>query len=51
MTFYQLSKQLDKNAMNFVNKGDLKRAYAAMEVAAIIRRMDSEIQKSKFTME
>jgi hypothetical protein len=45
MTFYQLSKQLDKNAMAFVKFGDLKKAVAAMEVAAHIRRMDPKIQK------
>lgn len=42
MNFRQLAKQLDKNAMAFVNTGDLKRAFAAMEVAAVIRRKPKE---------
>jgi hypothetical protein len=45
MTFRQLAKQLDKNAMTLVKSGDLKKAVAAMEVAAYIRRMDPKIQK------
>ncbi len=49
MTFSQLAKRLDKNAMTFVNTGDLKKAFAAMEVAATIRRMDPKIQKMSYT--
>lgn len=47
MTFRQFAKLLDKNAMAFVNQGDLKRATAAMEVAATIRRMDPKIQRMR----
>jgi len=47
MTFYQLSKRLDKNAMLFVKSGDLKKAFAAMECAATIRRMDPKVQKMR----
>ena len=47
MTFIQLAKRLDKNAMAFVNDGDLKKAVAAMEVAATIRRMDPKIQRMR----
>ena len=43
MNFRQLAKQLDKNAMAFVKSGDLKRAFAAMEVAAVIRRQPKEV--------
>jgi hypothetical protein len=47
MTFRKLAKLLDKNAMTFVNSGDLKKAVAAIEVAAYIRRLDPKIQKAK----
>jgi hypothetical protein len=43
MTFRQLAKQLDKNAMLFVKQGDLKKAFAAMEFAAVIRRQPKEV--------
>lgn len=45
MNFRQLAKQLDKNAMTFVEAGDLKRAFAAMEIAAVIRRQPKEVLK------
>lgn len=45
MNFRQLAKQLDKNAMDFVDSGDLKRAFASMEVAAFIRRQSKEVLK------
>lgn len=45
MNFRQFAKQLDKNAMAFVKSGDLKRAFAAMEVAASIRRQPKEVLK------
>ena len=45
MTFRQLAKQLDKNAMTFVIAGDLKLAFAAMELAASIRRQPKEVLK------
>ena len=45
MNFRQLAKQLDKNAMYFVDSGDLKRAFAAMEVAAFIRQQSKEVLK------
>lgn len=45
MNFRQLAKQLDKNAMAFVKAGDLKKAFAAMEVAAVIRRQPKEVLK------
>lgn len=38
MTFRQLAKNLDKNAIAFANRGNLAHAFAAMEVAAYIRR-------------
>ena len=47
MTFRQFAKQLDKNATVFVNAGDLKKAFAAMEIAATIRRMDPKIQRMR----
>jgi hypothetical protein len=43
MTFYRMTKILDKNAMTFVKSGDLKKAFAAMECAAVIRRMDPKV--------
>jgi len=45
MNFRQLAKQLDKNAMSFVTSGELTRAIAAMDAAAVIRRQPKEVLK------
>ncbi len=47
MNFRQMAKQLDKNAAIFVKTGDLKKAFAAMECAATIRRMGPDVLKLK----
>lgn len=38
MTMKQLAKTLDQNAVKFANNGQLEKAFAAMELAAHIRR-------------
>lgn len=48
MTFRQLAKHLDKNAMAFANAGDLKKAFVAMEIAAFIRRQPKKVLGYKY---
>ena len=45
MTLSKLAKQLDKNALRFAALGDMKRAFAAMGLAAHIRRQPKEYQR------
>jgi hypothetical protein len=48
MTFRKLAKQLETNGLEFVKSGDLKRGYAALQVAAWINRQDPEVLKLNF---
>lgn len=45
MTLSKLAKQLDKNALRFAALGDMKRAFAAMGLAAHIRRQPRKHQR------
>ena len=50
MTLSKLAKQLDKNALRFAALGDMKRAFAAMGLAAHIRRQPKEYQLLKVSI-
>lgn len=51
MTLLKLAKQLDKNALRFAAAGDMKRAFAAMGLAAHIRRQPKEQQRIKVSLQ
>ena len=50
MTLSKLAKQLDKNALRFAASGDMRRAFAAMGLAAHIRRQPKEHQRLKMSI-
>ena len=50
MALSRLAKQLDKNALRFAASGDMKRAFAAMGLAAYIRRQSKEHQRLRVSI-
>jgi len=47
MTLNKVTKILDKNALAFAKSGNLDKAFAAMECAARIRRMNPKVLRKK----
>jgi hypothetical protein len=44
MTLKQLAKHLDKRAIEFARIGEIQKTFAAMEIAAFIRRKSASEQ-------
>lgn len=51
MNLRQLSKHLDKQALTFARTGEIKKTFAAMELAAFIRRQPKTFQNTNFSLD
>jgi hypothetical protein len=51
MNLRQLSKHLDKQALRFARQGEINKTFAAMGLAAFIRRQPKSFQSTKFSLD
>lgn len=51
MNLRKLARHLDKQALMFARKGEIKKTFASMELAAFIRRQSKEFQRMKFSLD
>jgi len=50
MTLKQLANRLDKRAIEFAQMGEIQKTFAAMEIAAFIRRKCVSEQRTKISL-